>query len=304
MGARTCRVNLSGKLNYLVSQAQAGHRGGDQEGSLMKRVLLSLAKTILPVSARVSLKRLGYRMQDVISPIREPRVPPRAQTLIGGGDFAGVGDHFAGVLRAHGLTPDMDVLDVGCGQGRMARPLVGFFEGGSYTGLDIDRSGIDWCQTQYADVPNFTFAQADVFNARYNSGGSVAASDYVFPSADDSFDRVFLTSVFTHMFADDVENYLSEIARVLRPGGQALITWFLWDASDKPAPVMDFHAEVDAVSRTTLPENPEAALAFDREWVEALYARLGLQITEIALGGWREGRFDGLMQDLVVAKKS
>lgn len=269
----------------------------------MKRVLISLAKTVLPVSVRVSLKRLGYRVKDVISPIDDPRIPPRAQTFIGGGDFAGVGDHFAGVLKAHGLRPDMDVLDVGCGQGRMARPLVGFFDGGSYTGFDIDGSGVAWCETHYADVADFTFYQADVFNARYNAGGAVAAADYSFPHADDSFDRVFLTSVFTHMFAADVENYLAEIARVLRPGGQALITWFLWDDTPKPAPIMDFHAAVDAVSRTTLPENPEAALAFEREWVEALYARTGLEIRKIEPGGWRTGTFAGLVQDLVVAEK-
>ena len=50
-----------------------------------------------------------------------------------------------------------------------------------------------------------------------------------FPCADNSFDLVFLTSVFTHMFAGDVENYLSEISRVLKPGGKCLITWFLLD---------------------------------------------------------------------------
>lgn len=261
-------------------------------------------KAILPLSARVAIKRFGHALHDLVDPIKDPRIPPRRETFIGGGDFALVGDSFRDTLLRHGLTPDMDVLDVGCGQGRMARPLVEVLTEGQYTGFDIDKSGIHWCRERYADVPNFTFDHADVFNARYNAGGSVAAKDYLFPYADDRFDRIFLTSVFTHMFAEDVETYLSEIARVLKPGGKALITWFLWDDVEKLNPIMDFHAEVDAVSRTTLPENPEAALAFDRNWVEVLYARLGLKIETVELGGWRESVTDGSIQDLVIAAKT
>ena len=40
-------------------------------------------------------------------------------------------------------------------------------------------------------------------------------------------DVAFLTSVFTHMLPEDVEHYLDELARVLKPGGRTLITWFL-----------------------------------------------------------------------------
>jgi len=260
-------------------------------------------KAILPLSARIAIKRWGHGLRNLVDPIKDPRIPPRRETFIGGGDFALVGDSFRETLLRHGLTPEMDVLDVGCGQGRMARPLVEVLQGGSYTGFDIDKSGIHWCRDKYVDVPHFTFDHADVFNARYNADGAVAAKDYVFPYADNRFDRIFLTSVFTHMFAEDVENYLSEIARVLKPGGKALITWFLWDETPKSNPIMDFYAEVDAVSRTTLPENPEAALAFQRDWVEALYAKLGVEIETVEFGGWRESVLDGSIQDLVVGVK-
>jgi len=64
-----------------------------------------------------------------------------------------VGDDFFKTLTQYGLSPDMRVLDVGCGQGRMARPLIGFFDQGDYTGFDIVKPGIEWCQHQYADLP-------------------------------------------------------------------------------------------------------------------------------------------------------
>lgn len=266
--------------------------------------MLRRLKQIVPLPVRTRLKWLGYAWQDVTGGKLEARVPPKRKTFIGGGDFIAVGDAFFGTLKRHGLRADMDVLDVGCGQGRMARPMTGFLKG-RYEGFDIDKSGIDWCQTQYQDAPNFTFHHADVFNARYNKTGQVAAKDFRFPFEDNSFDRVFLTSVFTHMFKDDVENYLSEIARVLKPDGKSLMTWFLLDEVSRQSqhPVMNFAYDVDDVSRTTVKSNPEAAIAFDIDFVRGLYAKYGLNIEDIEHGKWGrpDSHFD--LQDMVVAVK-
>lgn len=260
-------------------------------------------KHIVPLALRTRLKWLGYALRDIAAPVREPRVPPRRRTFVGGGDFIAVGVDFRRHLERHGLTPQMDILDVGCGQGRMARPLVGFLEGGSYTGFDIIRSGIEWCQAEYRDVPGFTFLHTDVFNKRYNKGGAVTADAYRFPFEGDSFDLTFLTSVFTHMYADDVEQYLKEIARTLRPGGKALITWFLLDRDGLTAPQMDFRHSVDAVSRTTTRQNPEAAIGFDEGFVRELYARVGLTISAIEYGAWAQPGSSFQFQDMVIATK-
>ena len=267
--------------------------------------MLALLKKFVPLPLRTRLKWLGYAVQDMVGGKRPPRVPPKRKTFIGGGDFVAVGEAFFATLKRHGLTPDMDVLDVGCGQGRMARPLVGFFDGGSYQGFDIDRSGIEWCQSEYGDVPNFTFHHADVFNQRYNPSGVVAAKDFRFPFEDNRFDLVFLTSVFTHMFAEDVENYLSEIARVLKPEGKCLITWFLLDDISRQSgnPIYNFVHAVDEVSRTTVASNPEAAIAFDLKFVQALYQKLGLKIEIIEHGKWARPEAGHDLQDLIIAIK-
>lgn len=262
-------------------------------------------KQIVPLPLRTRLKWLGYAWQDVTGGKRPPRVPAQRDVFIGGGDFVSVGEAFFNTQKRHGLTPDMDVLDVGCGQGRMARPLTDFLTG-RYEGFDIDKSGIEWCQAHYKDAPNFTFHHANVFNARYNKLGEVAAKDFRFPFKDNSFDRVFLTSVFTHMFKDDVANYLSEIARVLKPGGKCLVTWFLLDDVSRQSqhPVMQFNHEVDEVSRTTVASNPEAAIAFDIDFVRGLYGKCRLQIEAIEYGKW--GRPDSPydLQDMVIAGKA
>ncbi len=267
--------------------------------------MLRSFKKIVPLAARTKIKWLGYAAMDVVSGAQDPRVPPRRETFIGGGNFVTVGDDFFKTLTQYGLSPDMRVLDVGCGQGRMARPLIGFFDQGDYTGFDIVKPGIEWCQHQYADLPKFDFIHADVFNQRYNKLGKTLAKDYRFPFENDSFERVFLTSVFTHMFADDVENYLFEISRVLKPGGAALITWFLLDeVSRKSAhPVLNFKHSINGISRTTLKSNPEAAIAFDLTYVQKLYDKMNLSIKKIDHGRWARPDSGHNLQDLIIALK-
>ena len=107
------------------------------------------------------------------------------------------------------------------------------------------------------------------------------------------------------MFSEDIENYLSEIARVLKPGGTCLITWFLLNDQSRaaPAPKLDFRFDVDAVSKTTLKENPEAAIAFDEAYVRALYDKLGLSIEATEYGLWADPNSPYQLQDMVVARK-
>lgn len=257
-------------------------------------------KMLIPLWLRVKMKWARAALADIFGGPLPPRVPPRRQTFIGGGDFVSVGDGFLRQLKAHGLTPDMKVLDVGCGQGRMARPLVDYLDGGTYDGFDIVRSGIEWCQTHYSDAPNFTFQHANVQNARYNKGGDALAKDYVFPYPDNHFDFIFLTSVFTHMFKDDVENYLSEIHRVLKPSGRSLITWFIMRGSG--ATDLDFAHAYDAVTWTTLKSNPEAALAFDKGFVLSLYEKSGFAGPNIFEGHWAT-QGGPSYQDMIVGDK-
>ena len=85
----------------------------------------------------------------------------------------------------------VDVLDVYCGS-RPYEPL--FPRGTRYLGLDIDDA----------------FGCADVI------------SEELLPFADGSFDLVLCTQAF--YFVDDPRRAVAEVARVLRPGGHALLT--------------------------------------------------------------------------------
>lgn len=53
------------------------------------------------------------------------------------------------------------------------------------------------------------------------------AKYFIFPYNNNEFDLVFLFSVFTHMLPQDVDNYISQISRVLKQGGICYATFFI-----------------------------------------------------------------------------
>jgi SAM-dependent methyltransferase len=241
-----------------------------------------------------------------------PLAPPPALNFIGTGNFEEIGRHFFDIfVRDGGLKPHHRVLDVGCGIGRMAVPLTGYLKPpGGYDGFDIVDVGIDWCRANITDrYPHFRFRQADVYNRAYNPAGRYDDRDYRFPYRSGTFDFVFLTSVFTHMLPLGLENYLSEVARVLKVGGRCCITYFLRTAeaarysADGGGWIRFPHAHDGYwVANPTVPED---ALAYDESYVLGLYEALGLSLDgPVRYGSWsgRPRPYSG--QDVVFATKA
>src|SRR6266498_4818050 len=66
-----------------------------------------------------------------------------------------------------GLQPTDDVLDLGCGIGRMAIPLTEYLTG-RYEGIDVVPRAIAWCRDNITPIcPSFTFQVADIRNTQY-----------------------------------------------------------------------------------------------------------------------------------------
>lgn len=192
----------------------------------------------------------------------------------------------------------------------MAVPLTEFLSApGSYEGIDIVRMGVEWCQENISPrYPNFRFQLADIRNAAYNPAGKYQASTYTFPYEDKSFDFVFLTSVFTHMFRPDVEHYVAEMARVLKKGGTCFLTFFILNNDSRRLISqrkinLDFKCELDGCF-TAYPENPERAIAFDEVYIRWLLQKFRLTIQEpIHYGSWCRRRQFLSYQDIVIAKR-
>jgi SAM-dependent methyltransferase len=196
-----------------------------------------------------------------------------------------------------GLGPDERVLEIGCGRGRIASALAEYLgERGSYDGLDVARDDVDHC---ISSLPHLRFRHADVRNGRYNPQGTLDAAEFSFPYGDSSFDFAVLVSVFTHMLPEGAERYLSEIARVLRPGGRMFATLFLVNDESRGHDVFRHpvgpHLAAD-------PDVPERAIALDEAFVRGACARASLQIREPVFGGSWCGRENCLSdQDILIA---
>jgi SAM-dependent methyltransferase len=105
------------------------------------------------------------------------------------------------------LAPNVTgrTLDVGCG----TKPYESLFRFTEYIGLEIDSPGRPDKKADY-----------------YYDGET-------FPFPDASFDSLITSEVLEHVFNPD--RFVSEMARVLRPGGVLLLTVpFVWDEHEQP----------------------------------------------------------------------
>jgi SAM-dependent methyltransferase len=254
------------------------------------------------------IERAGGRRRDL--------VPPRTKMFVGSvEDFESSGRLLVEHLDTlAGLTPSSAVLDVGCGIGRLAVVLTRHLgPDGRYEGLDVVRTGIDWCTENITPrYPAFRFTLADVYNGEYNPSGTQAPTEYRFPYFDASFDLVVLTSVFTHMLPAESEHYVEEIARVLRPGGRCFVTYSLLNPESRRlmeagAADMRFKHPMGPCAVVDL-KVPELAVAYDGDFARAMLERHGLDTAGgVHHGSWCgrpvEARGSSLSQDVIVGTR-
>jgi len=247
---------------------------------------------------------------DTVTGKRNSMVPPRHMVNINAGNDEKIQKKFLKLFKdPGGLKSTDNVLDVGSGYGRMAVALTDYLSPDSrYEGIEILKKGVDWCTKRITPkYNNFNFSLIDVKNDRYNPNGKTSASEYKFPFASESFDFVFLVSVFTHLLPADLENYLSEISRVLNNNGRCFITFFLLNEftnsqieKGKASYTLKFKYQN---CRIESEDNPEWVIAYEEKDILKLFHKYGLTIDSVNYGGWT-GRENCLSnQDIIVGKK-
>jgi SAM-dependent methyltransferase len=223
-------------------------------------------------------------------------LPPSELRFMGEDDerFAAMGDGFvADMIELCALRADAAVLDIGSGYGRLAHGLARREFEGAYLGLEILPRHVGWCQEHItpASGGRYEFVHLDVRNDRYNPAGAMAANEVTFDVADGSVDVAVLTSVFTHMYAADIERYLAQLRRVLRPGGRALTTFFALDETWREAQLagrveMAMTHVLDAHCRYHNANDPLHAISYTPAWIRGAVARAGLRVFAVRLGTW------------------
>ena len=221
----------------------------------------------------------------------------------------GVGFTRVSLIARGRLLPHERVLDLGSGNGQKARVLAYYLNrDGSYEGLDIVKGGVEFCQQRYVLFPNFRFQLADVYSSHYHPTGRYLDTEYRLPFADGEFDLVFLSSVFTHMLPDGVANYITEISRVLKPGGRCVATFFLLNRDtlrriEAGASSLNFIYPFGSY-RVIDPHNPSKSVALDEAWARDRFAAAGLRVVEATYGTWCGGKdLLAAYQDVLITVK-
>ena len=113
------------------------------------------------------------------------------------------------VLELYSPAQEERVLDLGCGWGTFSFTLAPMAQ--EVVGLDFSERSIELCQERLTDSPrrNLSFVCAD------------AADTGLAP---ESFDVVYAADLFEHVYPDDSDRVMAEVARLLKPGGR-LVVW-------------------------------------------------------------------------------
>lgn len=111
------------------------------------------------------------------------------------------------------LQKEQSVLDIGCGYGATAKKLSQDY-GVNVVGVTVSESQYQYASQSVADLPLVSVLSQDILRNGFDSH---------------AFDRVVSIECISHVV--DKRKFFSEVARVLRPGGRAvIIAWLVGES--------------------------------------------------------------------------
>jgi SAM-dependent methyltransferase len=262
---------------------------------------------------------------DVASTVILPLPPKNLMFMVdkkGYLDFLQMGATNFALLSEFGLnlgSKETSLLDMGSGYGRLLAGIIvslGNNFVGSYTGMDILKRHVLWCQSSYEKYfpDKVKFVHLDVFNARYNPTGLISPSNFTIPAGPTTYSFISLFSVFTHMHEGDILHYLHELQRILRPGGTIVATVFIYNSyrlkrvidTGYGALVYNNHTRIKST------KDPLFAIVYDESWfADNIIAKSGLVLERLIYGSAlgdplkkNKKQYPDLYQDLIVLRKS
>lgn len=175
-----------------------------------------------------------------------------------GGNFDANGAIQCALLRHYGLPADGYLVDVGCGSGRLAKPMSDYLKG-RYLGFDL--------------VPELV-AHARRITGRPDWRFEVIEHIEI-PEQDETADMVCFFSVLTHLLHEQSYWYLEEARRVLKPGGRIVFSFLEFS---EPGHWQVFAETLAATkARQIFPLN----VFIDRDALPVWAERLGMELVEI-----------------------
>lgn len=149
-------------------------------------------------------------------------------------------------------------LDVGCGNGAFTEEIIAHCAPATMVAIDPSDGQLAFARMKH---------EANI--ADFRSGDAQALQ-----FADASFDVAVMALVIS--FLPDPAKAVSEMARVVRPGGW--VAAYMWDVPGGGTPVDPIYVEMEAMGMTSVrPSNPEVSR---RETMQELWEKTGLGAIE------------------------
>jgi SAM-dependent methyltransferase len=197
---------------------------------------------------------------SLVKSLKQAHDTDRAMKLAVGGEFEAIGILELETLKHFGLQEDAYVIDVGCGSGRLAKPLSQYLTG-RYLGIDIVPELVGYAR-QIVGKPDWRFE---------------VAQGLIIPEKDEAADFVCFFSVFTHLLHEQTYVYLQEAKRVLKPGGKIVFSFLDFMVPDHWQ-IFEFNIRDLAVNSHPL------NMFISKDTIQVWAEHLGLQVQVIEDG--------------------
>jgi len=230
--------------------------------SQVSRFARRIYSRLLPPPPQTEFNKLDFRATYLrhVSGLEQAHSHDEAMKLAVGGEFEGIGLLELEILKHFGLREHDYLIDVGCGSGRLAKPLAGYLKG-RYLGIDVVPALLVHAR-QIVNRPDWRFEPAPGLTIPENA---------------DAADMVCLFSVVTHLLHEQAFLYLRDARRVLKPGGRIVFSFLDF--------TMPHHWEIFESNVADVGVNAQHLNAFmSKDGIAVWAERLGMELETIRDG--------------------
>ena len=202
------------------------------------------------------------------------------------------------LIEKLGCNKGSHVLEIGCGQGRLATGLLKLIGPLSYVGFDVHLPSVRWCR-EYIEKrePSYHFEHLDIASERYNKDGKMIDHDFKFNIKDRSIDIIYIWGVFTNLDGEVMKVYLTDLKRMLSPGGRIFFTAFV----EENVPDISINPKSYLFEEYT---SPLQVVRYEKNYIFSLITQAGLVIDDFVYGKEFDGQSEFYLSQEMPAVES